>query len=96
MLTPKWLPYEPMLIPLATVWSVLAATTGPAQGAMRAKLKRWFWCASFTGEFWCASFTGEYESAFSRTRSASSSAWKVARSTAAGPVRCAGGAGGSP
>ena len=42
VLTPKWLPYEPMLIPLATVWNEVEATTGPAHVAMRAKLKRWF------------------------------------------------------
>ena len=57
VLTPKWLPYEPMLIPLATVWNEVEATTGPAQGAMRSKLKRWFWCASFTGEYESSSAT---------------------------------------
>lgn len=57
VLTPKWLPYEPMLIPLATVWNEIAATIGPAHGAMRAKLKTWFWCASFTGEYESSSAT---------------------------------------
>ena len=57
VLTPKWLPYEPMLIPLATVWNEVEATTGPAHGAMRSKLKRWFWCASFTGEYESSSAT---------------------------------------
>ena len=57
VLTPKWLPYEPMLISLATVWSEVAATTGPAHGAMRSKLKTWFWCASFTGEYQSSSAT---------------------------------------
>jgi restriction endonuclease Mrr len=57
VLTPKWLPYEPMLIPLATAWNEVEATTGPAQGAMRSKLKRWFWCASFTGEYESSSAT---------------------------------------
>jgi hypothetical protein len=57
VLTPKWLPYEPMLIPLATVWNEVDATTGPAQGAMRSKLKTWFWCASFTGEYESSSAT---------------------------------------
>jgi restriction endonuclease Mrr len=51
VLTPKWLPYEPMLIPLATIWNEVGATTGPSHGAMRTKLKTWFWCASFTGEY---------------------------------------------
>jgi restriction endonuclease Mrr len=57
VLTSKWLPYEPMLIPLATVWNEVEATAGPAHGAMRSKLKRWFWCASFTGEYESSSAT---------------------------------------
>jgi restriction endonuclease Mrr len=57
VLTPKWLPYEPVLIPLATVWKEVEGTTGPAHGAMRSKLKRWFWCASFTGEYESSSAT---------------------------------------
>lgn len=56
VLTPKWLPYEPMLIPLATVWNEVAGTTGPSHGAMRSKLT-WFWCASFTGEYESSSAT---------------------------------------
>src|ERR1700745_4314006 len=46
-----------MLIPLATVWNEVEAATGPAQGAMRSKLKRWFWCAAFTGEYESSSAT---------------------------------------
>ena len=57
VLTPKWLPYEPMVIPLATVWDDVAVTTGPAHGAMRSKLKTWFWRASFTGEYESSSAT---------------------------------------
>ncbi|MGP0048234.1 MAG: winged helix-turn-helix domain-containing protein [Solirubrobacteraceae bacterium] len=57
VLTPKWLPYEPMLIPLATVWNEVAATSGPAHGAMRTKLRTWFWCASCTGEYESSSAT---------------------------------------
>lgn len=51
VLIARWLPYRPMLIPLAGAWRQVAGATGPAQGAMRAKLKRWFWCACFTGEY---------------------------------------------
>lgn len=57
VITSKWLPYRPMLIPLASAWRDLRSTTGPAQGAMRAKLKRWFWCACFTGEYESSSAT---------------------------------------
>ena len=53
----KWLPYRPMLIPLAVAWRDIAAATGPEQGAMRAKLIRWFWCACFTGEYESSSAT---------------------------------------
>jgi hypothetical protein len=57
VLTRKWLPYRPMLIPIAGAWRELEAASGPARGAMRAKLIRWFWCASFTGEYESASAT---------------------------------------
>jgi hypothetical protein len=53
----KWLPYRPMLIPLAAAWREIAAAVGPDQGAMRAKLKRWFWCACFAGEYESSSAT---------------------------------------
>jgi len=51
VLVEKWLPYRPMLIPLAAAWREVAHATGPQEGARRGKLKRWFWCASFTGEY---------------------------------------------
>jgi restriction endonuclease Mrr len=51
VITIKWLPYRPMLIPLATAWREVGTTTGPAHGAMRAKLQKWFWCQCFTGEY---------------------------------------------
>jgi hypothetical protein len=47
----KWLPYKPMLIPLATAWRVIAASKGPSVGSQRAKAQRWFWCTAFTGEY---------------------------------------------
>ena len=51
VLVEKWLPYRPMLIPLAAAWREVVHASGPEQGARRGKLKRWFWCASFTGEY---------------------------------------------
>lgn len=57
VLAPKWLPYRPMLIPLAASWPEIAAASGPTEGAMRSKLKRWFWCAAFTGEYESSSAT---------------------------------------
>jgi hypothetical protein len=46
-----------MLIPLAASWREIAAASGPVEGAMRSKLKRWFWCAAFTGEYESSSAT---------------------------------------
>jgi len=57
VLTSKWLPYRPMLIPLAAAWREVAEASGPNVGAMRGKLKRWFWCACFTGEYESSSAT---------------------------------------
>lgn len=53
----KWLPYRPMLIPLAAAWREVAEAAGPNVGAIRTKLKRWFWCACFTGEYESSSAT---------------------------------------
>jgi hypothetical protein len=57
VLVGKWLPYRPMLIPLAVAWREVASAHGPEQGAMRARLIRWFWCASFAGEYESSSAT---------------------------------------
>lgn len=55
VLVSKWLPYRPMLIPLAAAWPTVESGPGPERGARRAKLKRWFWCACFKGEYESAS-----------------------------------------
>lgn len=57
VLVGKWLPYRPLLIPLAGAWREVARATGPEGGARRAKLIQWFWCASFTGEYESSSAT---------------------------------------
>jgi hypothetical protein len=44
---PKWLPYSPMLVPLTGVLAKLGAVVSAEQGARRAKLQRWLWCAVF-------------------------------------------------
>ena len=51
VLVSKWLPYQPMLIPLAAAWRQLATADGPIQAEMRSKLRRWFWRTCFTGEY---------------------------------------------
>lgn len=57
VLVGKWLPYRPMLIPLAAAWRDVGSASGPDRGARRAKLRRWFWCACFAGEYESSSAT---------------------------------------
>lgn len=44
---PGWLPYNPILIPAGAVFAKHWDATGPQVGAIRAKVKRWFWCSVF-------------------------------------------------
>ncbi len=46
VVTATWLPYAPMLVPLAALFAK-APLKGPAVAAFRAKLKRWYWCSVF-------------------------------------------------
>lgn len=46
--TGKWLPYGYLLVPLAAVWREAIEISGPASGANRERLKRWFWCSGFS------------------------------------------------
>lgn len=47
VLTGKWVPYDTMLITMASAWRSILEATGPAVGAMQSKMKRWFWCSAF-------------------------------------------------
>jgi hypothetical protein len=48
VVAPRWLPYFPMIVAPAAAWSVQAGKVkGPIAGANRARIVRWFWCASF-------------------------------------------------
>lgn len=51
VLTARWLPYAPMLPTLAAAWRDVDEANGPAAGARRLKLQRWFWASSFEGEY---------------------------------------------
>ena len=44
---PGWLPYHPILIPAGAVFAKHEDATGPQVGAIREKMKRWFWCSVF-------------------------------------------------
>lgn len=51
VLTPKWLPYAPMLPTLGAAWRDVEDAHGAQIGARRLKLQQWFWCASFAGDY---------------------------------------------
>lgn len=51
VLTPRWLPYGPMLPTLGAAWRDVEEAQGPQIGARRLKLQRWFWCAAFAGDY---------------------------------------------
>jgi hypothetical protein len=51
VLVAKWLGYSTILITLAAAWPVAHEKGGPAVGARRLKLQRWFWCSSFMGRY---------------------------------------------
>jgi len=51
VLSAKWLPYGTMLVTLGAAWSEVEKATGPAIGAARSKLKRWFWAATFAQRY---------------------------------------------
>lgn len=44
---PRWLPYTPMISPLAAILTRYEAMTGPQIGAIRQKIQRWYWCSVF-------------------------------------------------
>jgi hypothetical protein len=47
VILPQWLPYNTILVPAAAMLAAHARVTGPAEAAMKNKLKQWFWCSVF-------------------------------------------------
>ena len=45
VIAPKWLPYAAIPIPMAAVLAKTESVSGPAIGANRNKLVRWYWCS---------------------------------------------------
>ena len=48
VLVAKWLPYTTMLVTMTAAWPTVEAAKGPAHGARRDKVRRWFWCSAFS------------------------------------------------
>lgn len=51
VLSKKFMPYRTMLLTMAAAWREIDSATGPAVGARREKLRRWFWCATFAQRY---------------------------------------------
>jgi hypothetical protein len=51
VLVTRWMPYKPMLVTLGATWPVVAEVKGPDAGQRRARLRRWFWCSTFSGTY---------------------------------------------
>lgn len=51
VVSPKWLPYQTMVVPLAAVLAKSDAAKKPELGARREQLKRWFWCSVFGQQY---------------------------------------------
>ncbi|MCZ7547023.1 MAG: hypothetical protein M5R40_27455 [Anaerolineae bacterium] len=47
VLKPDLLSYNTILVPLASTFMKNRSVTGPAVGAMRNKIKQWYWCSVF-------------------------------------------------
>ena len=47
VLTPRLLPYNTIVIPMAAMFARALNIKGPQLGTFRAKVSRWFWCAVF-------------------------------------------------
>lgn len=47
VIIPKWLPYNTIVVPLASVFAISHELAGPDEAAFRARIKQWFWCSVF-------------------------------------------------
>ncbi|WP_160169693.1 GmrSD restriction endonuclease domain-containing protein [Amycolatopsis rifamycinica] len=47
VLSPKWLPYSMLVVPLAAAWHLVDQKKGANVAAAKAKLRRFFWCSVF-------------------------------------------------
>lgn len=45
LISPRWLPYNTILIPLAAILAKHGLPNGPAASGLKQKLTRWYWCS---------------------------------------------------
>jgi hypothetical protein len=51
VLSPKWLPYSMMLVPMAAVWPQIQALKPLERSVPRERIQQYFWCTVFSGNF---------------------------------------------
>jgi hypothetical protein len=51
VVSPKWMPYQTMLVTMSAVLAAIEPSNTPLFGAQRQQLRRWFWCAVYMQQY---------------------------------------------
>ncbi|MFF5423032.1 MULTISPECIES: DUF262 domain-containing protein [unclassified Streptomyces] len=51
VISPQWLPYGMLLVPMAAIWPEIAALRPHQRGQARTRLQQYYWCSVFTENF---------------------------------------------
>ncbi|WP_406198228.1 DUF262 domain-containing protein [Kitasatospora sp. NBC_01560] len=51
VISPQWLPYGMLLVPMAAIWPEIAALRTQQRGHARERLRQYYWCSVFTENF---------------------------------------------
>ncbi|WP_449349959.1 GmrSD restriction endonuclease domain-containing protein [Streptomyces shaanxiensis] len=51
VISPQWLPYGMLLVPMTAIWPEIAALRPQQRGQARARLQHYYWCSIFTENF---------------------------------------------
>ncbi|MFD6041693.1 DUF262 domain-containing protein [Streptomyces koyangensis] len=51
VISPQWLPYGMLLVPMTAVWPEISALRPQQRGQARARLQQYYWCSIFTENF---------------------------------------------
>lgn len=51
VISPQWLPYGMLLVPMAAIWPEIATLGSRQRGQARERLRQYYWCSIFTENF---------------------------------------------
>lgn len=51
VISPQWLPYGMILVPMAAIWPEISALRPQQRGQARERLRQYYWCSVFTENF---------------------------------------------